>query len=375
MDFDLDEDLEQVQKLAGKVFGDLTTQQRLREVEQADGFDRALWQALVDTDLLGIALPEEAGGAGMGVTGLMVLLEQQGRRVAPVPLWSALATAALPIAEHGSPAQRERWLTGLLDGSLILTGSFEQLADGSEPLSGSRDGSTLRVSGTLALVPGGSVADAIVVPVALDSGDHVVAILPADRGGLTVTQVRATDQLNAAAAVLDGVELSQEDLLPGADASAVEGVRARARLALCALAIGVGEEALRMTAEYTSQRHQFGRPLSTNQAVPLRAADAYLNIEAIRLTTHRAAWHLDRGEEHEGRVAAMVAKLWGSRGGLSAVHATQHLHGGLGADIDYPIHRYFLWGRQIAFTMGSAAAVQTQLGDLLEVAPAIGAST
>jgi len=142
---------------------------------------------------------------------------------------------------------------------------------------------------------------------------------------------------------------------------------------LSALVFGVCQEAVAITAAYTSQRLQFGRPLSTNQAVALRAADAHLDAERIRLTTLKAAWHHDRGEEEEARAASLVAKWWASTGGLRAVHATQHLHGGIGADVDYPIHRYFLWGRQLAFSLGSAGAIEAELGDLLSGVTPIGA--
>ena len=83
---------------------------------------------------------------------------------------------------------------------------------------------------------------------------------------------------------------------------------------------------------------------------------------------------MDTGKDEESEAAALVAKWWASRGGLRVVHATQHLHGGMGADIDYPIHRYFLWGRQIAFTLGSAAAIGAALGDQLEKGASIGSS-
>jgi len=374
MEFRFDDDQLQVAALAAEVLTDRAEVERVRAVEQDEaGFDRELWRTLGDTGLLGVALPESVGGSGLGMLGLVALLEQQGRRVAPVPLWSAVATAGFPIAEFGSAGQQQRWLPGLLDGTHVLTGGFEQAADGSEPVRGTRSGDRIRLSGRLASVPGGGVAVAVVVPVDLGGDEVVLAVVPTDHPGVRITPVDATDRVNAAAVDLDGVELGPDDVLAGAGPSAAEWTRTRGRVALAALMVGVGEEALRMTAAYTSQRHQFGRPLSTNQAVPLRAADAHLDVEAIRLTTRRAAWDLDRGAEHEGRVAALVAKLWAARGGLRIVHATQHLHGGLGADVDYPIHRYFLWGRQVAFTLGSAAAVQARLGDLLETAPPIGA--
>lgn len=372
MDFALDEDVTQVAELARQIFTDRAEAAHVQRIEREQGgFDADLWQVLAETGLLGIAVAEEAGGAGMGMLGLAALLEEQGRRVAPVPLWAVQACAALPLAHFGTADQRKRWLEPLIDGSGIVTGCFETHADGSEVLTGLRNGDAVIVSGNLSQVAGAPVANAVVVPVHLGH-ETAVVVVPLDAPGVTVTAVAATDQGSAARVELDGVRIPADDVL-STEADAAEWVRTRVRVALSALAIGVGAEALRVTAEYTSGREQFGRPLSTNQAVTMRAADAHLDTQAIKLTTHKAAWLLDQGREHDGRVASLVAKMWAARGGLRTVLAAQHLHGGIGADIDYPIHRHFLFGRQIAAIGGSAAASEAALGDLLTSAPRIGA--
>ena len=108
----------------------------------------------------------------------------------------------------------------------------------------------------------------------------------------------------------------------------------RARTGLCAIQLGVTEEAVRRAAAYLNERHQFGRPLSSFQGTMLRAADAYIDTEAIRVTTWQAAWRIDSGRPATEAVA--VANWWASEAGQRVVHATQHLHGGLGADISLP---------------------------------------
>jgi 3-oxocholest-4-en-26-oyl-CoA dehydrogenase beta subunit len=371
MDFSLDSDLREVADLAAKIFEDSCDPAHIRRVEtEQGGFDADLWRTLADSDLLGLSLAEEHGGSGLGAPALLALLEQQGRRVAPVPLWAVITCGAEPIAEHGTDAQRATWLPRVLDGSALVTGCFEAAADGSLPVRARAEDGGFVLEGGLALVVAAPVAAAVVVPFATAEGPRV-AVLPADR--LAITPVGATDKITAGSVDLTGVRVEPQDLLAGDGDEIVARTRTRARVALAALAVGVGSEAVAITAAYTSQRVQFGRPLSTNQAVALRAADAHLDTEAIRLTTYRAAWLLDEGREQEAVSASLVAKWWASTGGLRAVHATQHLHGGIGADVDYPIHRYFLWGRQVAFSLGSAAAVAAELGDVLETAPAIGA--
>jgi alkylation response protein AidB-like acyl-CoA dehydrogenase len=137
----------------------------------------------------------------------------------------------------------------------------------------------------------------------------------------------------------------------------------RALLGLAAIQVGVCEAAVRMAAEYTSNRVQFGKPLSSFQGAQIKAADGYIGTEAIRVTMLQAAWKLDAGRDAAADV--LVAKWWASEAGQQVVHITQHLHGGMGADVDYPVHRYFLWGKQIEDTLGGASAQLARLGTVL----------
>jgi alkylation response protein AidB-like acyl-CoA dehydrogenase len=374
MDFDLTDDHAEVRDLAAQILGDLAQVERVVDVERNHGgFDATLWEVLASSGLIGIAVPEDKGGAGLGMGGLVAVLQQQGRHVAPVPLWSVVAGAALPLAEFGSADQVERWLGPVLEGEQVVTGAFDAAPGQVARLTGLRVDGGLRVSGELPQVPAAPVATALVVPVAVEDGGLRVAVVPVDRAGVTVTPVAVTSNESAGAVVFDDVVLTDDDLLPADGAAIVAWTRRRLRIALAAVALGVCEEDLRITAAYTSERVQFGRPLSTNQAVAVRATDAYLDTEAIRLTTLKAAWLLDRGDEEAAESASLVAKWWASVGGLRVVLAGQHLHGGIGADVDYSIHRYFLWGRQVAFSLGSGDAIAAELGDVLPTAPRIGA--
>jgi 3-oxocholest-4-en-26-oyl-CoA dehydrogenase beta subunit len=137
----------------------------------------------------------------------------------------------------------------------------------------------------------------------------------------------------------------------------------RATVGLCALQAGLADRALRMTAEYTASRQQFERPIATFQAVSQRVADAYIDAEAIRLTMLQAAWRLDEGMPASDEVA--IAKFWASDGGQRVLAAAQHLHGGMGADTDYPLHRYTLWSKQIELTLGSGTRQLVALGEAM----------
>ncbi|MBW1884734.1 MAG: acyl-CoA dehydrogenase, partial [Deltaproteobacteria bacterium] len=136
-----------------------------------------------------------------------------------------------------------------------------------------------------------------------------------------------------------------------------------AATALSALAVGVCDEALRQTAVYTGERKQFGKLIGSFQGVSMRAADAYIDVQAMRSTMWEAAWRIDNG--HSGEKEAAIAKWWACRGGHRVTHTTQHLHGGIGADIDYPIHRFFLRLKHLAYTLGGASEQLAQLGALI----------
>ncbi len=362
MDFDLSEEQEAVRGLAEQIFQGSVNVERVKEVEASEErVDRDLWKALADANLLGISLAESVGGSDLGFTELTLVLEQQGRVVAPVPYWATVVCGALPIAEHGSPAQQERWLPGVVSGDIILSSALAEIGV-NDPLrpqvqASHKDGNWT-LTGRKVSVPAGHVADAILVPASTPDG---VAVFLVETSAAGVTREAAVTTDRSKVAHVEFANAPAEPLGDVADgARIVRWMLDRALLGLCAIQIGVCEEALRMAAEYTNQREQFGKPLASFQGAQIRAADAYIDTEAIRVTTQAAAWKLDVGQDASSDV--LVAKWWASEAGQHAVHQTQHLHGGMGADIDYPVHRYFLWGKQIEDTLGGATATLARLG-------------
>ena len=362
MDFGLTEEQEAVRDLAEQIFQGSVTVEKVKAIEASDDrIDRDLWQALADANLLGISLPEDVGGSGLGFTELTLVLEQQGRVVAPVPFWATVVCGALPIAEHGSAEQRAHWLPGVVRGELFLTSALAEIGvnDPLQPqVQASDDNGAWVLDGRKVSVPAGHEADAILVPARTAEG-VAVFLVDTTAAGVTLETAPTTDR--SLVAHIEFVHAPAEPLGDVANGERItRWMLDRALLGLCALQIGVCEEAVRMAAEYTSQREQFGKLLSTFQGAQIKAADAYIDTEAIRVTTQQAAWKLDVGREASADV--LVAKWWASEAGQHAVHMTQHLHGGMGADIDYPVHRYFLWGKQIEDTLGGASATLARLG-------------
>ncbi|WP_419845436.1 acyl-CoA dehydrogenase family protein [Candidatus Poriferisocius sp.] len=374
MNFDFSESQEAVAALAEQVFSGSSGADRVAEVERTEErFDRELWAALAASDLLGVAIGEEYGGLGLGMIETALVLREQGRRVAPVPLWPTLVLGAMPIAEFGAPALRDRWLRAVVAGQAVLTGAFSEWG-ANEALSPSvvaarREDGTWELNGTKPAVPGAGVADAVVVPARTVGDDDGLAVfvVDLDADGVEVTLSETTNRELHGELTVRSVIVGDDAKLDGADGrSIVEWTLARAQVAVAAVVLGCCEEATAMAADYTSEREQFGRPLSTNQGVAMRAADCYIDNDCMRVTLLQAAWLIDEGRSAaEIADAAAVAKWWSADGGQRVVHATQHLHGGMGADVDYPVHRYFLWVKQLENTFGGGSRQLAAIGRAL----------
>lgn len=360
MDFSFSEEQEAVRELAAQIFDGMAGTDRVAEIEASDDrFDRELWAQLADAGLLGIALPEAHGGAGLGLLETLLVLEQQGRRLGPVPFWSTVLVGGMSIAEFGTDRQ-QGLLDGIVAGQRVVAAGFddEGSLDPARPATtATAEGDGWRLDGVKPSVAFAPVADLLLVSARADGGTGLFLVDPAD-DGVVVERVDPTSHTSAGRVTL---ERAAADRLGGP--AALDWTLARARTGLAALQVGIAEEALRMTAEYVSEREQFGKPLSTNQGVALRAADAYISTEAIRTTLWQAAWRLSAGLDAEAEVLAMA--WWAGEGGHEILHATQHLHGGLGSDVNYPVHRYFIWGKQIGDTLSGPSATAAALGDLL----------
>jgi alkylation response protein AidB-like acyl-CoA dehydrogenase len=365
MDFSFSDEQQSLRELAAKIFTDLVTHDRLRELERSgECFDRALWAELGKSNLLGIAIDEEHGGMGMGFLELSLLLEEAGRTVAPVPLVPTLVMGALPIAEFGSDAQKAHFLSRVASGDSVLTAAL--LEPGSEdPCApeavAARDGDGWRLDGKKLSVPYAALAERILVPARTDTGLGLFLLDPA-ADGVGLEAVEATSHEPQSHVVLTGARVDADDVLAGPDegAAAVAWLALRAKAALCAVALGVADEALRITARYTTEREQFDRPIGSFQAVHQRAADAYIAIEAARLNAWQASSRIAAGVDAADVVA--VAKYWAAEAGHVATYAAIHLHGGMGVDVDYPVHRHYLWARQIELTLGSAHRQLAEMG-------------
>src|SRR5262245_40414446 len=363
MDFSLTDEQEALRELARKIFADRTGHERMKALEAGDWYDAELWKELCRANLPAIALPEEVGGAGLGMVEAALVLEELGRHLAPAPLLATIL-AGLPIAAFGTKEQRERWLAPVAASDAVLTLALEEAA-GFDPAlpraTARRDGSAWRLDGEKTCVSAAKLASAILVPARIGDGRVGVFLVEPAAAGVSLERQLSPHREPLSRLTLAGARAGADALLgaPERGAEIVEWVRERAFVGLAAVALGVAEAAMRRTADYVITREQFGRPIASFQSAQHRLADAYIDVECVRSVVLEAAWRLAAGLP--AGLQARAAKWWGAVACDRVTHSAQHLHGGTGADVDYPIHRHFLWSQHLLITLGGP---RQQLEDL-----------
>jgi 3-oxo-4-pregnene-20-carboxyl-CoA dehydrogenase alpha subunit len=285
-----------------------------------------------------------------------VVLREIGRHAAPVPAYSCL-TAALTVARHGTPDLRRR-LTEVADGTLTLTVAVREPGGtpGAVPrTTATRDGDAYVLDGVKTFVPYAEQAAYILVPARTDDGVRVFAVEPG-RAALT-PQPAATGEPTARVG-LHGVRA--EPLGPGAHAT----LAGHATAGAVATVSGALAAALDLTTEHVRTRKQFGRALAEFQAVTMQVGDVYIAKRALDVALWAGVWRLAEGRDDAAEVLA-VAAWTACEGALQALYTCQHLHGGLGLDVTYPLHRHFAWGKHYAHLLGGAEAQLDTIGGLV----------
>ncbi|MEU9200687.1 acyl-CoA dehydrogenase family protein [Streptomyces sp. NPDC048332] len=384
MDFTFTEEQQAATEAARAVFSgvapDAVPSPALVPGAVAEDIDRPLWAKLAAGDLLSLTLAPEHGGAGLDLVALCLVLRESAKVLARVPLLETCAVA-MAVQRYGGQELAAELLPGVGRGDLVLTVGANgrtghdpaELAvtarpDGTSDNSSSA-GTSWVLDGVQSAVPWAQAADWIAVPAHAGDGRAVLALIRRDDDGVTIGDQVSTNGELFGEVGLDAVRVESGRLIDATDAW--EWLRSVLTTGTCAHALGLGEAVLAMTSRYTGKREQFGFPVATFQAVAVQTADRYIDLRAMEVTLWQAAWRIAVGGAGAlppaGDVA--VAKIWASDGVRRVVQTAQHLHGGFGADTDYPLHRFHAWAKQIELSLGPAAAHEEALGDLLAAHP------
>lgn len=363
MDFRLDDDQRAFADMAQGLFGDFCGDEQLRAHDVSDApFMEALWQECVKAGLHAMLIPEDDGGLGLGLTELAAVLEQQGRALAQVPLWETQVAAAA-LARFVPAAERASVLAEVLAGQQMLTLSLAAL-------SASR-GAALRLrreearegwqlDGQAPAVPLGAVAQQALLAAEADDGSVRLVWLDLRQAAVGRVEGRSQHHQQVADLVVTGLRLADAAVLP---AAATRWVEQRAIACAAALQLGVTQEQLRRTVAYVSERRQFDRVIGSFQMVAGQMADGYIATEALRSLLWQLAFRLDAGRDAQAQAYATRAQA--NDLGHRAGHMAQHVHGGIGVDLTYPIHRFLYWSRAIGTALGGTEHHLAQLGDWL----------
>lgn len=368
MNFNLSEDQQAIRDVVDRMFADLCADDRIKtEYASETPMHRELWAALAEAGLLGASLPESVGGSGLGFTETCLLLEAQGRSVAPLPLLQTVVECALPLARHAA-------------GNTLVAGLLEQVCSGGailapvrpyeglrrhQPLSANAAAGGLTLTGVSASAAQAPLADFFLISCDDSQGEPVVALLATDTDGITRTDQRWIGGDCAGSLSFTAVPVPAEAVIARGAAARTfsDDQAALTATALAAQQVGVLAEGLARTAAYDNERKQFGRSLSSFQAVAHQAADAYMEIEALRGVYWRALDDIDH--DRDATLSAHAAKYWCCRAGHRVAHTVMHLHGGMGQDLEYPIHRFFTWAKRNERYRGTAPEHSRALGACL----------
>ncbi len=361
MDFSFTEEQTQIKDLANQILRENCHDEYLMQFgKSGELYSQSLWQLFAESGLLGTAVPEAHDGTGFGFIEICQMLEEQGRHVAPLPLLASLVLGGLPLAKFGTPAQQAAYLPKLAAGEAVLTAAIaeESMVAAMRPAcDASNNNGSWTITGERLCVPYAAQAAVILLAANTPDGKAVFLVDP-NSAGVSTDYVDSTNHEPLYHVTLTNVTA---DYLGGAEV--LDYIVEHAAIASCAVLVGITEEALRRTALYTSERKQFGSAIANFQNTTMKCADAYIDIECLRSAYYEAMWKLSAGLPATAEVHA--AKWWAAIGSHRVAHITQHLHGGIGADVDYPLHRYYLWFKQQEIGTGGGSWQLSQLGQLL----------
>lgn len=351
MDFTPDDTQAEIAALTARVLG-----------KSADPGEQ--WRALAGAGLLALALPADLGGDGLGVAEVAAVLTEVGRAAAAVPAYAVLALGVLPVETLGTPRQRARLLPPVAAGDEVLTAA---LHEPSAPLTtvpgtlGEAADGVWQLTGVKTGVPCAADATRILTPVALPGGTAVALVDP-HADGVELVRTHSSSGAPEYTVRLAGVRLADTEFLR--DRSPGHAVATLHRFALAgALALGDGllAGALALTSQHIAQRTQFGRPLAAFQAVAQQIADVYVAARTVHLAATSAGWRLAAGLDADTELD--VAAYWLTDQAPAALATCHHLHGGLGVDREYPLHRYSAAVTDLGRALGGAAHRLGRLGE------------
>jgi acyl-CoA dehydrogenase len=368
MELVLTEDQELLAKTAIDFVREHSPVNRLRALRDANdpvGFSRDLWKQMAELGWVGILIPEEHGGAGMGLADLAVVLEALGRTLAPEPFLSTVLLAGQLLMHAGNEAQKQAWLPGIATGDKILSVAYQEARSRYDlnrvTTKAEQQGEGWVLSGEKIQVLDGNIADALIVSARTagatnDHGGITLFLISRETPGLIVTRQQRVDSRSVALVSLDSVKIGQENIIGtvGDGFSVLTYTVDRATVGLCAEMLGGMSQIFNNTVEYLKTRQQFGVLIGTFQALQHRASRLFMEIELARSSVMAAARAADTNDK-ELESLVSLAKARSSDAFILAANEGVQMHGGIGMTDEHDAGFYLKRARAAEMTFGDAA--------------------
>ena len=319
----------------------------VRDMERDErGYTPQLWDKLAGLGWLGLVIPEEYGGIGLGFVELAVVLEEMGRVLMPGPYFSTVVMAGMTVADAGSEEQKREYLSGIASGRLIMTLALTEPSGrwdaGGVQTTAQRLGDGYVLNGAKLYVPNANVSDYAIVAARTGQGESDVSlfVVPSNAEGLTVAALDTLASDKQSELTLNDVYVPGSALLGEFDGGwkTLERALAWCAVAKCAEMLGGAQQTLDMTVAYARQRIQFGRAIGSFQAIQHHVADMAADVEGCRYTTYQAAWTLAEGLPAEREVA--MAKAWVSDAYHRVCMTAHQCHGAVGFTKEHDLQLY-----------------------------------
>lgn len=366
MDFNFTEEELLIQK-AAKDFAESELAPRADELDRKKEFPRGLVKSMAELGLLGITVPEEYGGVGASFLGYILAVIEITKRSAAASMTFNLHNSLLapPLLRFGTDGQKERYLRGAAEGSLLGAFALTEPEAGSDASAQKTravaDGDGYVLNGTKTFITNGSVADFVILTAMTDpdAGTRGISAFIVDKESPGYSTGVDEDKMAVASSptseiILEDCRVSRDALLgvEGQGFKVFLSTLDSGRIGVAGQAVGVGEGALEEALAYSKQREQFGGPISRLQAIQWMIADMSAKLEAARLLTYRAAWLNDSGQPYSD--ASAKCKLFASEAGTWIAHKALQIHGGYGYTKEYKVERYYRESRVMEIYEGTS---------------------
>jgi alkylation response protein AidB-like acyl-CoA dehydrogenase len=369
MNLEFSDDQKLVQQSAREYLTEHSRLEVCRHVLESDEpYAADLWKGIGEMGWLGAAVPESLGGSGLGYLELVLIAQEIGRALAPIPFSSSVYLASEALLHYGSEEQKRRYLPRLCSGELIGTFAFlEGLGDPEldEARTELRSG---KLHGEKLPVQDGDAANVAVV-LARDGGAHSLALVDLQATGVERKRLRSFDPSRSQARVV--FEGAPAEVLGKAGQGVAQASRLldRAAVMMGFEQIGAAERALELTREYTLGRYAFGRPVASFQVLKHRMADMYAQNQIALSNGYYAAWALS-DDNAELPVAAASVRVAASEAFLTASQEMIQMHGGVGFTWEYDCHLFYRRAKLLSLALGSPSLWRERLMRCLEASEA-----